>query len=285
MENWEIEPGSRIPPIKVYPDKYAGQVVLITGAAQGIGEVASKLFVRQGATVIMVDVQEDKLQQVAAKIDAAQYGAELASSPAEKLEGKAEIRVCNAADEASVNSMVDDVVRTHGKIDVLIQLAAVYPFIPIVGHPGDSFKKVMDVNVMACFYLTKAVLPHMQEAGYGRIINTSSGTLQLPDPGLSAYVTSKAAVMGFTRSTAVEAGPGVTANIILPGLIRTPAVWKLHGREDGSHPLFDRLLQKQCVKRNGRPEDIAYTINFIASPEAQFITGQIFDCGGGATFH
>ncbi|KAJ9504461.1 hypothetical protein H2202_000517 [Exophiala xenobiotica] len=287
MEDWEIEPGSHIPPIKVYPDKYAGQVVMITGAAQGIGEVVSKLCARQGATVIMVDLQEDKLQQVAAKIDAAQHDAEVAGSSAGKGngKGKAEIRVCNAADEASVDSMVENVIRTHGKIDVLIQLAAVYPFIPIVGHPSDAFKKVMDVNVMACFYLTKAVLPHMQKAGYGRLINTSSGTLQLPDPGLSAYVASKAAIVGFTRSTAVEAGPGVTANIILPGLIRTPAVWKLHGQEDGSHPLFDRLLQKQCVKRNGRPEDIAHTINFIASPEAQFITGQIFDCGGGATFH
>ena len=99
------------------------------------------------------------------------------------------------------------------------------------------------------------------------------------------YVTSKSAVVGLTRSIAVEAGAGVTANIILPGLIRTDAVWAAQARPDGSRPLFDRLLQKQCVKRNGRPEDIAHTINFIASPEAQFITGQIFDCGGGATFH
>ncbi|OQV05071.1 hypothetical protein CLAIMM_09866 [Cladophialophora immunda] len=268
---------------RIYPDKYAGQVVMITGAAQGIGEVTSKLFARQGATVVMVDLQEDKLKQVAVEIEAGQYDAKAEGPPAGK--GKAEIRACNVADEASVDLMVDDVIRTHGKIDVLIQLAAVYPFIPIVGHSSDDFKRVMDVNVTACFYLTKAVLPHMQKTGYGRLINTSSGTLQLPDPGLLAYVTSKSAIVGFTRSIAIEAGSGVTANVILPGLIRTPAVWKLHGRKDGSHPLFDRLLQKQCVKRHGRPDDIAHTINFIASPEAQFITGQIFDCGGGATFH
>lgn len=271
METWERETDSNVPPIKVYPDKYEGHVVVVTGAAQGIGEVTSKLFASQGATVVLVDIQEEKLIGVKSEIEAAG--------------GKAEHRVCNIADNDQATSMIDGVVATLGKIDVLVQLAALYPFIPLQDHPLQDFLRVMDVNVNACFYLTRAVLPHMRKAGYGRLINTSSGTLQLPDPGLSAYVTSKAAIVGFTRSTAVEAGPGVTANIILPGLIRTEAVWKLHEQADGSHGLFDRILEKQCVKRNGRPQDIAHTISFIASPEAQFITGQIFDCGGGATFH
>lgn len=271
MESWEVETGSNIPPIKVYPDKYEGHVVVITGAAQGIGEATSKLFGSQGATVVLVDIQEDKLIRVKSEIEAAG--------------GKAAYRVCNIAEEDQATSLIDGLIATYGKIDVLIQLAALYPFIPLLDHPSKDFLQVMNVNVNACFYLTRAVLPHMKKAGYGRLINTASGTLQLPDPGLSAYVTSKAAIVGFTRSTAVAAGPGVTANIILPGLIRTEAVWKVHERPDGSHGLFDSLIEKQCVKRNGRPQDIAHTISFIASPEAQFITGQIFDCGGGATFH
>lgn len=271
MEDWKVEKGSNIPPIKIYQDKYEGQVVVITGAAQGIGEVTSKLFAQEGATVVMVDIQKDKLAKVQSEI--------------ESNGGKVAYRVCNIVDEHQVDSLVQEIVETFGKIDVLVQLAALYPFIPLIDHPTQDFLQIMNVNVNACFYLTRAVLPHMQKAGYGRLINTASGTLQLPDAGLSVYVTSKSAVLGFTRSVAVEAGPGVTANIILPGLIRTEAVWKIQGRPDGSHPLFDRLLAKQCVKRNGRPEDIAHTINFIASPEAQFITGQIFDCGGGATFH
>lgn len=271
MENWETEKGSNIPPIRVYPDKYKDQVVVITGAGQGIGEITSKLFAAQGATVVLVDIQEDKLSRVQAEIESAG--------------GKAACRVCDVANEDQATSMIDRVVATFGKIDVLVQLAALYPFIPLVRHPSADFLRVMNVNVNACFYLVRAVLPHMQKAGYGRLINTASGTLQLPDLGLSAYVTSKAAIVGFTRSVAVEAGPGVTSNIILPGLIRTEAVWKLHERPDGSHGLFDRILENQCVKRNGRPEDIAHTICFMASPEAQFITGQIFDCGGGATFH
>ncbi|KAI1611806.1 hypothetical protein EDD37DRAFT_465599 [Exophiala viscosa] len=266
------EAGANIPPIKVYPDKYAGQIVVIDGAAQGIGEMTSKLFASQGATVVMVDIQEDKLKRVKSAIDTAGGG-------------RAEYRICNVGSDTEVNALIEDVVGTYGKIDVLIHYAAVYPFIPLLGHSTEDYRRIMNVNMDAAFFLARAVLPHMQKAGYGRIINTSSGTLQLPDRGLSIYVAAKSAILGFTRSLAVEAGPGVTANIILPGLIRTEAVWNNHVQPDGSHRLFDMLIQKQCVKRHGRPEDIAHTVNFIASPEAQFITGQIFDCGGGATFH
>ena len=265
------EIGANIPPIKVYPDKYADQVILITGAAQGIGEVTSKLFASEAATVVMVDIQEEKLKKVKSDIEAAK--------------GKAVYRVCNIGNDTEVNGLIDEVVKTFGKLDVLVHLAAVYPFIPILGHSTEDYHRIINVNMDACFFLARAALPHMQKAGYGRIINTSSGTLQLPDRGLSIYVAAKSAILGFTRALAVEAGPGITANIILPGLIRTEAVWNNHVQPDGSHRLFDMLIKKQCIKRHGRPQDIAHTINFIASPEAQFITGQVFDCGGGATFH
>jgi NAD(P)-dependent dehydrogenase (short-subunit alcohol dehydrogenase family) len=143
----------------------------------------------------------------------------------------------------------------------------------------------MNVNMDSCFFLTRAVLPHMQKAGYGRIINTASDTLYSPVGGLSAYIAAKSAIVGFTRVTAVEAGPGVTANVVLPGLIRTENIWNAGAAPDGSRPLFAQRVERQCVKRYGLPEDVAHTICFISSPEAQFITGQIFDVGGGATFH
>jgi NAD(P)-dependent dehydrogenase (short-subunit alcohol dehydrogenase family) len=259
------------PAIKTYPDKFSGQIALVTGGAQGIGQVTSEMFAAQGAEVILVDIQKEKLEELVKDITG--------------RGGKASFRVVDVGDDHQVNALIEEVIRTAGKIDILVHLAAVYPFIPIIGHSTDDYRKIMNVSMDACFFLTRAILPHMNERGYGRIINTASGTLQLPDRGLSAYVAAKSAVVGFTRSTAVEAAQGVTANIVLPGLIRTEAVWNKHVQPDGSHRLFDVLIKKQCIKRHGQPEDIARTILFIASPESSFTTGQIFDVGGGATFH
>jgi NAD(P)-dependent dehydrogenase (short-subunit alcohol dehydrogenase family) len=259
------------PAIKIYPDKFEGQVALVTGAAQGIAQVTAELFAAQGAQVILVDVQQEKLEAVVKGI--VDKG------------GKAKYEVVDVGNEAQVKELVKGVIAEFGQLDILVHLAGVYPFIPLLEYPTETYRHVMAVNMDAAFFLARAALPHMNERGYGRIINTSSGTLQLPDHGLSVYVAAKSAAVGFTRSIAVEAGQGVTANIIMPGLIRTQALWDLHVKPDGSHYIFDRLIQKQCIKRHGQPEDIAHTVMFIASPESAFTTGQIFDVSGGATFH
>jgi NAD(P)-dependent dehydrogenase (short-subunit alcohol dehydrogenase family) len=262
---------SALPQIKVYPDKFTGQVAIVTGAAQGIAEVTSRLLAAQGATVVLVDIQEQKLAAVVEDIKSKGF--------------KATFRLTNVAEEVQVNALIANVIETYGQIDILVHLAGIFPTIPIVEFPTEIYRRVMGVNMDGCFFLTRAVLPHMNKRGYGRIICTSSGTLQLPPPGLAIYVAAKAAVMGFMRATAVECGMGVTANTILPGLIATEAMNEKYSMPDGSKPFLDELVQKQAVKRSGRPEDIAYTICFIAAPETAFTTGQIFDVGGGATFH
>ena len=263
---------SDIPQIKIYPDKFLGQVVIVTGAAQGIGQVTSKLFASQGATVVLVDIQKEKLESAVQQIKSSGRG-------------EATYRLVNVADETQINALIDDVINTYGYIDVVVHLAGIYPTIPIIEFATDEYRRVMGVNMDGCFFLTRAVLPHMNKRGYGRIICTSSGTLQLPPPGQAVYVAAKAAIMGFMRAISVECGAGVTANTILPGLIATEAVKAKYLLPDGTRPFLQELVQKQAVKRSGLPEDIAYTICFIASPETAFTTGQIFDVGGGATFH
>lgn len=167
---------------------------------------------------------------------------------------------------------------------MLVHLAGIYPFKPILTYTAEDYHRIFNVNMESCFLLTRAVLPHMQKAGYGRIINTSSATIYSPEAGLSVYAASKGAVAAFTRSTAIEAGPGVTANVVSPSLIRTDTTWNAAASPDGSRPLFDKIVGRQCVKRHGLPRDVAHMISFIASPEAEFITGQLFDIGGGANF-
>ena len=148
-------------------------------------------------------------------------------------------------------------------------------------YPSDVYHRIISVNVDGSFYLTRAVMPHMKEAGYGRIIHTSSSTIGEPEAGLVPYVTSKAAVVGLVRAAAVEAGPGITVNVVLPGLTDTAGV----ASSKESSALFDHVIGKQIVKRRGHPLDLAHTYSFIASPEAAFFTGQMFDCSGGETFH
>lgn len=264
------EVGANIPAIKVYPDKFKDQCVVITGAAQGIGEVVARLFADQGASVVLVDLNREKLQ--------------LVSSSIESLGGKASIQVCSVTNEEEVDLMVKDVIKKFQKIDILVNLAGIYPFIPILNHPTVDYLAVMNVSMNGSFFLTRAILPHMNEAGYGRIVNTASASVLHPVPGMAAYVAAKAAVIGFTRATAVEAGPGVTANVIAPGLIRTDNTWSAAVTSDGSRPLFDMVVGRQAVKRHGLPQDVAHTVCFIASPEASFITGQLFDLSGGMTF-
>jgi len=261
------------PPAKLYSDKFAGQVAVVTGAAQGIGEVTAKTFAAQGAKVVLVDLQKEKLQSVMAEIKS-KTGAEVV------------YRQVDVSDETHVKSLVDEVIRIYGQVHILVHLAGVYPSAPeFLGTTTEEYRKVMGVNMDSTYFLVREFLPHMNERNYGRIICTSSGTFQTPIKGSAIYVAAKAAIIGFMRAVAVEAQVGVTANTIMPGLIASAKVKAQYTLPDGTSPFFDNILEKQAIKRTGLPEDIAYTISFIASPESSFTSGQIFDVGGGATFH
>ncbi|KAK6385056.1 hypothetical protein LTS17_002619 [Exophiala oligosperma] len=256
MAELQHEKGACPPPIKIYPDKFAHHVVVITGSGSGIGEATARLFAQQGAQVVMLDIDEEKLRTIQASI------IETAGHPA------TDIHICDVGDEQSVSTAVAETVRKFGKIDVLINVA-------------DEYRRTRSTNLDGSFYLTRAVLPYMQKAAYGRIIHTSSATFAGPLPGMTAYVASKAGIVGLVRAASIEAGPGVTINAVLPGLVETPGVL----RHEGASELFDTVVAKQVVKRRGQPGDIAHTFSFIASPEAAFYTGQTFNCSGGVNFN
>lgn len=270
------ENGANIPPVEINPNKFKGQVVIITGAAQGIGKTTATLFARQGATVILVDIQEKLVETTASEINNQGGG------------GHAEFRIADIASEEACNQLIKSVIDQFGKIDILVQLAALVKYNPILDLTPSDLINSMEVNVYSCFYLSRAVLPHMRQAGYGRLIQTSSATTQHMFPGLNAYVATKGALISMTRSLALEAGPGITANVVMPGFVETPtaAIGDQSTRDAvGSQSMWDYHIEHQCVKRRGQPDDIAHAISFIASPEASFVSGQIFDVSGGFTFH
>ncbi|KAH6867505.1 hypothetical protein B0T10DRAFT_572253 [Thelonectria olida] len=267
----EFETDAQAPPIRLIKDKFSDQVVAVTGAAQGIGLTTAQLFASQGATVILLDIQEDRLKEAVSAI--------------KEAGGASGYHVCDISDEKAVKASIEWIILAYSKLDVLAHIAGIYPNHSLLSFPTEVYRKTMSINIDASFFLVREVLPHMQCRGYGRIILTSSSTVQEPENGLTAYVASKAAVIGLVRAAAIETGPGITINTVMPGLVKTPTVWDLGVREDGSHPLFEHVLAKQVVKRCGLPEDIGHAVCFLASPEASFITGQILDLSGGATFH
>jgi len=257
----------RVPGVKIYPDKFKGQVAVITGAAQGLGEVTAQTFAAQGAIVVLVDIQKEKVESVVEGIKSSG--------------GEAEYRVVDVSKEEQIAELIENVINTYGQIHILVHLAGIYPTIPINKTTTADYRAIMATNMDASFFLVRAVLPHMNERGYGRIICTASGTLQNVLQHHSVYIAAKAAIAYFMRATAMECELGVTANTICPGLIASAAVRAKY--ENSS--LFQDTIQKQAVKRSGVPEDIAHTICFIGSPENSFTSGQLFDVGGGATFH
>lgn len=266
MAEVKHEDGANVPPVKIYPDKFSDQVVVVTGFGAGIGEATASLFARQGAQVIGMDIDEQGMKRVQSLIR--QSG------------GRAEVRICDISDERQVTEAIQWTINGYQKIDILANIAGIYPFHTLKEYPTDVFHRVIATNLNGTFFLTRAVLPYMEKAGYGRIIHTVSSTFNDPQPGLGAYIASKGGIIGLVRTAAVESGAGVTVNAIMPGLTSTNKVLSM----EQADMMFGAVINTQAVKRKGHPLDVAHAICFIASPEASFFTGQIFNCSGGETY-
>ncbi len=247
----------------------AGRVVMITGAGQGIGRAYALEFARAGALVGIAEINAVKGQAVAAEI-AAEGGRAIAVQT-------------DVGSPDSVRAAVAKIEAALGRIDVLINNAAIFTPLGRCAFdeiPVDEWERVMRVNITGSWLCASAVAAGMRRAGWGRIINISSSTVPLGLPMFMHYVTSKAAVIGLTRTMATELGPhGVTVNCILPGLTETEV--DNPGRSD---TIRNKVLDLQCVKRLEVPEDLVGALLFLASPASDFITGQSLAVDGGSAF-
>jgi len=246
-----------------------GKVVLITGAGQGIGRDYALAFANAGAKPVLAELNAENLKNVTAEIKAAG--------------GEALAIETDVGEPDSVESMAAETIAEHGKIDVLINNAAIFTPLerrPFYEIPLEEWDEVMKVNVTGCFLAARAVAPSMIENRSGSIINISSSTVPMGLPLFMHYVTSKAAVAGMTRVMAKELGAhDIRVNAVMPGLTETEVANV--GRTD---ELVSRIVDTQSIKRVETPEDLVGLLMFLASPASSFITGQSIIVDGGIAF-
>lgn len=245
------------------------RVAVITGGSQGIGAAYVRGFTAEGAKVVIADITP----------------ADALIADVEALGGTAVYIETNVTDEAAVASMVGETVEKFGRLDVLVNNAALWvniPAKPILDIPLEEWNRVLDVNINGMFLCTKAVVPQMRAQGYGKIINISSGRALKGYTNLLHYDTSKGAVISFTRSIARELGDdGIRANTIAPGGIMTEAVLS----QEIVRTHIAKGTATRAIKREQVPEDVVGACIFLASAESDFITGQVLAVDGGSAMN
>jgi len=244
-------------------------VVIITGAGQGIGRAYAHAFAEAGAVPIIADINAAAGDKVAAEI---------------RAKGKrAESITVDISNPESVAALVAATLKTHGRIDTLINNASIFSTIvmrPFTEIPLDEWDRVLRVNITGTFLMSRAVVPTMKERKRGRIINISSAAVTMGRPNYLHYTTSKAGVIGMTRSMARELGAaGITVNAILPGATDTEIE-----RATVTPQQKAAMVAMRSVPREETPEDLVGMALFLASDASAFFTGQSLTIDGGLTF-
>lgn len=245
------------------------KVAIVTGAAGGLGLAIAKRYVQEGASVVVADVNDPTA------------GTAGLAAPERVLAVTADV-----ADEDSVARMVAAAIKRFGRIDILVNNAAISSTLPL--QPFENIKvadwrRVMDVNAMGTFLCTRAVIGQMRSQKGGRILNFTSGTVYRGSPFNLHYITSKGAILAMTRSLASELGSdNILVNAISPGFTLTKG---MVDNTSYSPQFLKMIVASRALKREEFAEDIVGTAAFLVSDDADFITGQIISVDGGATFH
>lgn len=246
----------------------AQKVALVTGAAAGIGAACAVRLARDGAAVGVLDLDAERCADTVRTIEAAG--------------GQAVALGCDISNRAQVKASVAALSDQFGPVTVVVNNAAITGYWPFLEMTEDQWESIHKVNLTGTFIVTQEVLPAMIGAGWGRIINIASSAAQTGAPRMAAYASSKGGMISLTRSLAVEFGPsGITANVIPPRFI-TGTIMSEDSFARAKQPMTrEELAQLGPICREGRPEDIAGTVSWLASEDAGFVTGQVISVNGG----
>jgi meso-butanediol dehydrogenase/(S,S)-butanediol dehydrogenase/diacetyl reductase len=241
--------------------RFDGKVAVITGGASGIGAATARLMAREGAKIVLADLQADLGQAVAAET------------------GGRFLRT-DVAEREQVEALIADAVQAHGRIDILFNNAGIGSFGETPDLDPEAWRRVMAVDLDAVFYACRAAIPVMRSQGGGAIVNTASISGLGGDYGFSAYNAAKGALINYTRTLAVDHGKdGIRVNALCPGYIDTPLASVLKELPG----LVDAWLPTIPLQRSGTSEEMAEVVAFLASEAASYVTGSIIVADGGMT--
>src|SRR5882724_1591927 len=242
-----------------------GKVAVVTGAGRNIGR-AIALTLAEGGASILVNARSNRAE------------AEAVAREIEAAGGKALVHIGDVADAKSVEAMADAAVKQFGRIDILVNNAALRREKPFGEMSYAEWREILDVTLDGAFHCTKACLPALRNSGVGTIVNIGGLSAHTGAGNRAHVITAKAGIVGFTRALANDlAGDGITVNCVVPGLIGTP---RPKGQPEPAHHLTHRTLTGE----RGRPEDVAAVVRFLCSPGARYLTGQAIHANGGAYF-
>jgi len=242
--------------------KLAGKVALVTGAAQGIGKAVALLLARNGADIVVSDINLEKAEETAKEVQA--------------LGRKALATKVDVATLSDVEKMVEAILVQFGKVDILVNNAGIARDKLILRMTEEDWDAVLNINLKGTFNCTKAVVRHMSKQRSGKIVNIASVVGEMGNAGQGNYAASKAGVIGFTKTIAREfAQRGINVNAIAPGYIETPMTDAL---PDKAKEELKRLIP---MDRLGKPEDVAEAVLFLVSEASSYITGHVLNVNGG----
>ena len=237
-----------------------GQTAIVTGAATGIGEAIAVRLARAGARIVVADINLSGAQEVAIRIGQSSFAVQTDVSQPDKIQ-----------------ETVAQVLGVTGRIDILVNNAGIAgTSAPIWEQSTKDWERAIAINLSGVFYFCQAVIPHMRERKYGRIVNIASIAGKEGNPHMIPYSTTKAGVIGLTKALGKEvATDGICVNAVSPAVVQTSILEQLTPEQ------VNYMTERIPMRRTGKPEEIAAVVHFLASPDCSFVTSQCYDVSGG----